>query len=166
MTPEEQVRGSGSDSDPSSPLHGEELRSALADLCRSWQVADLYVFGSRAPEILARTRGEFVEPESGLEGSDVDVGIRLRRGATLDVDEVVALTGALEELLDVPRVDVVIVPAAPPFLALEVIRGELLHCQDPHDQAEFELYVLRRAGDLIGFQRIREEMALSRYTDR
>ena len=51
--------------------------------------------------------------------------------------------------------DLILLPEADPFLALDIIKGELLYCADPDRQAEDELYVLRRAGDLAGFQRER-----------
>ena len=53
--------------------------------------------------------------------------------------------------------------SSPAFLALDVIRGELLFCDDSHAQAEYELYVLGRAGDLAPHERARRELALSRY---
>ncbi|MGB9722995.1 MAG: nucleotidyltransferase domain-containing protein [Chloroflexia bacterium] len=61
----------------------------------------------------------------------------------------------LEDLLDVPQVDLIVLPEADPFLALEVIRGELLYCTDPDAQAEYELYVLRRASDLAPYAHAR-----------
>jgi predicted nucleotidyltransferase len=142
---------------------GEELRRALRSLCEESFVADLYVFGSRASEVAARVRGGVAPDERSSSASDVDVGVRPATGHHMRVDEIVRLATTLETLLGVRRVDVVLLPTAKPFLALEVIRGEILFCADPHAQAEHELYVLRRAGDLVPFQRIREEMALSRY---
>lgn len=93
----------------------------------------------------------------------MDIGVRPHPGRRFDVDAAVELTGALESLLDVDRVDLVLLPSAPPFLALDVIRGELIYCADAHAQAEYELYVLSRAGDLAPFQRARHELVLSRW---
>jgi hypothetical protein len=95
----------------------------------------------------------------------VDIAVRPLPNVTLDVQTLVDLAGELERLLDEPRIDLIPLPSASPFLALEAIRGELLHSSDPHGQAEFELYVLRRAGDLAPFQRLRQDLALSRYVD-
>ena len=39
-------------------------------------------------------------------------------------------------------------------------RGELLFCADATDQAEYELYVLRRAGDLLPFEHERRDLIL------
>jgi hypothetical protein len=58
----------------------------------------------------------------------------------------------LEDLLGVGRVDLVSLPEAPPFLAVEIVNGELLYEVDPDRAAEYELYVLRRAGDLAPFE--------------
>jgi predicted nucleotidyltransferase len=146
-------------------LRGDELRNALGALCESLGIADLYVFGSRASEIRGRACGDSEARERSASTSDIDIGVRPIPGRRLHVDEIVQLATDLETLLGAQRVDVVLLPTAPPFLALEVIRGELLYCADPHGQAEHELYVLRRAGDLAPFQRAREELALSRYVD-
>lgn len=154
-----------------------EARGALDALCERFGLADLYVFGSRAAEIAARVRGTVSVPCGDASGgsatlsvlpaadhadADIDIGIRPRSGIRLAVEEIADLTAALETLFDARRVDLVLLPAASPFLALEVIRGELLYCLDPDDQAEHELYILRRAGDLAPFQRARQEMVVSR----
>ena len=75
------------------------------------------------------------------------------------VQDRVRLSIELEDLLGVNRVDLVVLPEADPFLALDIIRGELLYCEDEDAQAEDELYVLRRAGDLAPLER--ERLALS-----
>lgn len=56
------------------------------------------------------------------------------------------------------RVDLVCLPEADPFLAANVIRGERLYARDEYEADEYDLYVLRRAGDLIPLGR--ERMAL------
>ena len=47
---------------------------------------------------------------------------------------------------------------ADPFLAANIIRGERLYAADAHAGVEYELYVLRRAGDLAPLER--ERLAL------
>jgi hypothetical protein len=66
----------------------------------------------------------------------------------------------LEDLFEVGRVDLVLLPEADPYVALDVIRGELLYTRDPDRQARYELYVLRRAGDLLPFKKERMRMIL------
>jgi hypothetical protein len=95
-----------------------------------------------------------------MPASDVDIGIRLLRDVHLTPKDLNNIAADLEDLFDAKRVDLVSVPAADPFLALDIIRGELLYAEDPIDQARFELYVLRRAGDLIPFKKERMEMIL------
>ncbi len=143
----------------------QALHRAVSQLCQRLGVAELYVFGSRAGEITAHIRDEPFVRQEELSGSDVDVGVRPLDGTFLHTDALVDLATGLERCLNVDRVDVVLLPTASPFLALDVIRGELLYCADPDAQAEYELYVLRRAGDLAAFQRLRQELALSRYID-
>lgn len=127
--------------------------AALAALAEEFGLADVYVFGSRAADFVqdadARAdRPPAIEP-------DLDIGVRPVRGQQLSARRRAELVVALEDLFDVPRVDLVVVPEAPPFLALAVISGELIYCRDSTDQAEYELYVLRRAGDLAPFERER-----------
>lgn len=133
-----------------------DLQQELATLARRYRIDDLYVFGSRAEEIAGRVHGRPVAAQ--YPGSDVDIGVRPAASHWLDARERVQLMIELENLLDVNRVDLVILPEADPFLAVNVIRGELLYCADPHAQAEYELYLLRRAGDLVPLER--ERMAL------
>lgn len=145
---------------------GGELREQLGALCGRFSVADFYVFGSRAEEIAARLRGQPERVDVTHVSSDIDVGVQPLPGTHLGADDIVRLAQELEVLFEVPRVDLVMLPGSKAFLALDVIRGELLYCADRDAQAEHELYVLRRAGDLAPFQKAREEMVLSRYLER
>jgi hypothetical protein len=61
----------------------------------------------------------------------------------------------LEDLFGAGRVDLVSLPEASPFLAVEIILGELLYEVDADRTAEYELFVLRRAADLAPFERER-----------
>lgn len=135
------------------------LKNRLAKLAEAYGLLDIYAFGSRGPEIAARVRGS-PEPGNGHPEADVDIAVRPRPGVPFEVDDRVALTLALEELFEVSRVDLVVLPEAGTFLALAAVGGELLHCEDSTDQAEYELYVLRRAGDLLPFERERRKLIL------
>jgi hypothetical protein len=88
------------------------------------------------------------------------MAVRPRHDVSFDVDDRVAFTLALEEFLGVSRLDLVVLPEAGAFLAAAAIAGELLYCEDSTDQAEYELYVLRRAGDLLPFERERRRLIL------
>src|SRR5262245_30307964 len=108
------------------------------------RILALYLFGSRA-------RHQEV-PES-----DVDGGILWRQPQ--DVRDVLRLADALEHRLGW-KVDVVDAGRASAFLALDVIRGERFYCADEDRGDEFELYVMRRAGDLAPFERERRRRLL------
>ncbi|MDW7710734.1 MAG: nucleotidyltransferase domain-containing protein [Deferrisomatales bacterium] len=129
---------------------------ALADTLRPHRVAALYAFGSRAGEIFDWLGGRIDKLAAGP--ADVDLGARPARGTRWGVDEKVRLAQSLEDLLGVGRVDLVVLSEADPFVAAEVVRGERLFALDNHDADEHELYVLRRAGDLVPLER--ERMAL------
>lgn len=134
-------------------------KEALSDLAKEYGLTAIYAFGSRAGEVAAQAAGEPVE--SVHPSSDVDIGVLPARGRRLTARERVRLAMALEDALDVKRVDLVILPEASPYLALEVVRGELLYTTDPDAEAEYQLYVLRRAGDLAPYQRERLRMILA-----
>lgn len=125
----------------------------LAAIAERYRIADAYVFGSRAAEIAARLRGE--PAASDHPASDVDFGVRPLPGSRLGAHDRVRLTLELEGLLGVDRVDLVILPEADPILAADIVGGELLYALDAYEEAENQLYVLRRAGDLLPFARER-----------
>ena len=125
----------------------------LRRIADRYRLGAVYVFGSRANEIAKAMTDEVVE--SRLPASDVDIGVYPALGIRLAARDRVQLVAELEDLFDAKRVDLVILPEADPFLALDVIRGELLYCADKDAQAEEELHVLRRAGDLAPYARER-----------
>ncbi|MFQ5739271.1 MAG: nucleotidyltransferase domain-containing protein [Acidobacteriota bacterium] len=129
----------------------EGIQQSLQELCGPLPIVALYVFGSRAPEL--RLEGRSVRPERI--DSDLDLGVQVEHETRLTAAERVSLTIALEDLFQVPRVDLVVLNETGPFLALDIIRGELLYCADALCQAEYELYVLRRAADLACYQKER-----------
>ena len=129
---------------------------ALARLCDEFQVDILYAFGSRAGEVREWLRGERVRLSPGP--PDVDVGVKAVRGVRLSVHDKVRLALALEDLLGVSRVDLVCFSDADPFLAANIVRGERLYARDSYQADEYDLYILRRAGDLAPLER--ERMAL------
>jgi hypothetical protein len=136
-----------------------DIQESLRDLARQYNLVALYAFGSRAEEVAARAAGKIAE--SAYPSSDADIGVLPVRGHHLSARDKVRLVIALEDALDVKRVDLVILPEASPYLALDVVRGELLYTMDPDAEAEYELYVLRRAGDLAPFERERLRMILA-----
>jgi uncharacterized protein len=81
-------------------------------------------------------------------------------GAPLRARARVELMLELEDFFGVGRVDLVVLPEAPPFLASMVIQGERLYAQNADDADDYDLYVLRRAGDLLPFHRERVRMVL------
>lgn len=141
-----------------SQSEGKALREQLIALCERYQLIAVYAFGSRAEEVVSRLEGKGVEVV--YSSSDVDIGVLPSRERSLSARDRVQLMLDLEDLFDVPRVDLVILSEAPPFLALDVVRGPLLYATDTVAEAEYQLYVLRRAGDLAPFERQRLQMIM------
>lgn len=143
-----------------------DMRDEFELLCGRYGVAAMWAFGSRAAAAAAQMRaGRGAAAAPGADagtpaGSDLDIGLRLAGGGRLDERDRVRLAAALEDLFGAPRVDLVLLSEAAAFLAVEIINGELLVDRDPDGTAEHELYVLRRAGDLLPFERARRELVL------
>ncbi len=128
----------------------------LRQLCQQFKIDIVYAFGSRAGEVKAWLEG--VCSTLPRSSADVDIGIKPARGVKLSVHQKVNLALALEDWLGVTRVDLVCLAEADPFLAANVVRGERLYAADAYQADEYELFILRRAGDLAPLER--ERMAL------
>ena len=134
-----------------------QRRTALEVLCRNQGVAILYAFGSRSLELYHwLEQGQVLSPSR----SDADIGVRAAPNVFWQIKDKVRLAIALEDLFDCPRVDLIVLNEADPFLAAEVIRGERLFAHDSYEADEYDLYVLRRAGDLAPLEQERMNLVL------
>ncbi len=133
-----------------------ELRERLAALCARYSIQSLYAFGSRAFE--ARELVDGARKALATSASDLDLAVRGGSRGRVSVREKVQIAIDMEELFHVSRVDLVLLDEADPFLAANVIRGERLFSRDALAEDEYELYVLRRAGDLAPLERERLSM--------
>jgi predicted nucleotidyltransferase len=125
------------------------LRRALAEILeRESHVLAAYHFGSTAAG-------------TATPSSDIDVGVLF--STKVPLEELVRIEGLLDEPIPYP-VDVVDVRRAGPFVALDVIRGDRFFCRDEVAADEFDLFVLRRAGDLEYYERQRREAFLAEST--
>lgn len=132
--------------------------ATLEDIATRFSLDAIYLFGSRATEAATFLRGE---RELDLNHpSDVDVGVVPAVGERLTVREKVRLAITLEDVWDVGRVDLVLLPEASPFLAVDIVAGERIYVRDAYAMDEYELYVLRRAGDLAPLERERRQRVL------
>lgn len=135
-----------------------ERRAALGELCRQLGVGILYVFGSRSIEVRDWLERGTTHLSSGT--SDVDIGVKALRGTVWSTREKVELALTLEDFFGCSRVDLVVLDDADPFVAAEIIRGERLYARDSYTADEYDLYVLRRAGDLLPLERERIALIL------
>lgn len=122
-------------------MASERVRMLFSEIPEVWAV---YLFGSRA-------RGE-ARPDS-----DWDLAVLGVRA--IPVEQLIRWEEELEAALG-HRVEVLDLRRADPFLALDVLRGKRLWARDPVAADEFELYILRRAGDLAHWERERRRWAL------
>lgn len=126
-------------------LTQERIRHLASQVARDDpRILALYLFGSRS-------RGQ------ERPASDVDLAVLFE--APQGLDELLALEIGFEDALGT-QVDLVDLAKAKPFLALDAISGERIYCTDSRRCDEFDLYVLRRAGDLAPLEKERRRMLL------
>jgi len=135
----------------------------LSEIAQKFDLDIIYAFGSHGKEASSWISGE-ISVCSVSSQSDLDIGVRPSPGKQLSINEKVHLAIALEDFFSVSRVDVVVIPEADPFLAANVIRGERLYCKDEFRADEYDLYILRRAGDLIPLERERISLIMEKNT--
>jgi len=116
----------------------------------------IYAFGSRAKETLNLVKGK--KPCRSLSKSDLDIGVKPERRLT--VEDKVNISLFFEDIFDVPKVDVVVIPEAPISLAMEIVKGELLYAKNDTYEAEYQLYIMRRAAELIPYEKMKRELIL------
>jgi predicted nucleotidyltransferase len=131
-------------------------KETIENLCKDFGIDILYAFGSRSKEVAVLLTDETLTLSKRL--SDVDIGVRLIPGKKLTVKEKSLVCILLEDLFGATRVDLVILSDADPFLAANIIRGERLYAKDEYLADEHELYIMRRAGDLVPLESERERL--------
>ncbi len=129
-----------------------ERKERLNQIAQEFGLDIIYAFGSHAKEAFEWIEGERSELDISS-GSDLDIGVKSSPGTRLSARDKVLLSMSLEDLFSVTKIDVVFIPEVDAFLAANIIRGERVYCEYTGD--EYELYVLRRAGDLAPFERER-----------
>ncbi len=130
----------------------------IEQICRKYQVKALYVFGSRGADMLHAINDDAYQLASSQ--SDLDIGVLTH--SPFSIESKVNLTLELEALFNTPRVDLFILQEVDTFLAANIIRGERVYAKDSYLADEYELFVLRRAGDLAELERQRMAMILQK----
>ena len=120
----------------------------LHDICAEYGLLLIYVFGSRTEDGARRIRGKVVDGA----GSDLDVGV-FGRGGVVAAARLGALQVALEDLFAPLRIDLVPLDRVDPLFQFAAIQGERIAASDSTAADERELEVMRRAADLLPFQR-------------
>ncbi len=128
----------------------------LQKICKGYNATALYVFGSRAAEMILALNDDAYSPTPSA--SDLDIGIRVQSDFSLD--KKVSFTLELETLFNAPRVDLFFFQEVDAFLAANIVRGERVYAADSYHADEYELFVLGRAGDLVELERERMAMIL------
>jgi len=133
---------------------GNSRNEKLRTIAEEFNLHIIYAFGSQAKEVYEWTEGNVQTLNIPL-SPDLDIGVKPAPSKTLSIKEKVVLSMELEDLFSVGNVDLLVIPEIDPFLAANIIRGERLCCKDVYEADEYDLYILRRAGDLIPLERER-----------
>lgn len=128
----------------------------LEQLCRKYRVKAFYVFGSRGADMLHFLQDDF----SQLPPSQSDLDIGALTHSPFSIENKVNLALELENIFTAPNVDLFVLQEVDAFLAANIIRGERVYAEDDYLADEYELFVLRRAGDLAELERQRMAMIL------
>jgi uncharacterized protein len=132
------------------------IKEIIGQIAAKYGLQIIYAFGSRAKEALEVVEGRIERLSSTP--SDLDMGVKPERPLT--VQEKVEIAIFFEDLFDLPRVDVVVLPEAPVCLAAEIVLGEILYAKDSTYEAEYQLYIMRMAADLLPYERAKQKMIL------
>jgi predicted nucleotidyltransferase len=132
------------------------MKEKIGQVAAEYGLQIIYAFGSRAKEALEAVEGniDHLSPTP----SDLDIGVKPERPLT--VEEKVKIAIFFEDLFDLPRVDVVVLPEAPVSLAVEIVIGEILYARDSTYEAEYQLYIMRMAADLLPYEKEKQKMIL------
>jgi predicted nucleotidyltransferase len=132
------------------------MKEKIISLAKKHRLRIIYAFGSRAKEALNMIEGRI--DSLPCTSSDLDIGVKPE--IPLTVEEKVEIALFFEDLFNLNRVDVVVLPEAPVFLALEIVSGELLYAHDAAHEAEYQLYIMRMAADLLPYEREKQKMII------
>jgi len=132
------------------------IKEEIRGIASRYDLQIIYAFGSRAKEAFALAEGR-IERFSSTP-SDLDIGVKPER--LLTVEEKVKIAILFEDLFDASRVDLIVIPEAPVSLAFEIVTGEILYMQDSTYEAEYQLYIIRQAADLLPYERMKQEMIM------
>jgi len=124
----------------------------LDEICRKLGLLAVYLFGSRADDGLAVLEGRNVDGE----GSDLDVGV-VFRDREVPVERLGPLQVELEEAFAPLRVDLVPLQRVDALFCFEALDGHRVAAPDPVAADYYELYVMRRAAELLPIERHLEE---------
>jgi predicted nucleotidyltransferase len=128
----------------------------IEQVCKKYQIRAFYVFGSRGAELFQAIQDDATQ--LAKLPSDLDFGALTH--SPFSMESKVNLTLELETLFGLSDIDLFFLQEVDAFLAANIIRGERVFAEDSYLADEYELFVLRRAGDLADLERQRMAMIL------
>jgi uncharacterized protein len=123
----------------------------IKQICKKYQIKVVYVFGSRGVELSQAIQDNSIQLAKSP--SDLDFGVLTH--SPFSIENKINLTLELETLFGLSDIDLFILQEVDAFLAANIIRGERIYAEDSYLADEYELFVLRRAGDLAELERQR-----------
>ena len=132
------------------------MKEKIGQIAAKHELQIIYAFGSRAEEAKDVVEGRIERLSSTP--SDLDIGVKPESSLTIEAKVEIAIF--FEDLFHLSRVDVVVLPEAPVSLAVEIVQGEILYARDSTHEAEYQLYIMRMAADLLPYERVKQKMIL------
>jgi len=132
------------------------MKEKIGQIAAKHGLQIIYAFGSRAEEAKDVVEGRIERLSSSP--SDLDIGVKPESPLTIETKVEIAIF--FEDLFHLSRVDVVVLPEAPVSLAVEIVQGEILYARDSTHEAEYQLYIMRMAADLLPYERVKQKMIL------
>jgi len=133
-----------------------KVKKQIEEVSKKYALQIIYAFGSKGKEALDIVKGKMEHLSSS--SVDLDIGIKAERH--LNVEEKVKIELIFEDIFNVAKVDIVVVSEVPILLALEIVKGELLYAKDLTHEAEYQLHIMRRAAEIVPYERMKQKMTL------
>ncbi len=137
------------------------------NICKKYNIALCYLFGSQKDNALRILNGEKVKIEDPL--TDIDVGIVFNK----DIEEIkeryklyANIYNEIEELFNPYKLDLVFLQECHSVFQLEAIKGICIYSISEEFKENYEMMILRRSADFRYVLNKFYEEALEKYGDK
>ncbi len=138
------------------------MRADLNSLAERYNIALIYLFGSRSDEG-ARYLEEGAIPAGN--GSDLDIAVLFRQSSSNPMDLYGSLFRAFSQIFEPFSVDLIFLHEVDTLFRFEVIRGTRVYANETEQADFFEEDIMRRAEDLLFKRKVMNEEIMEAIAD-